>query len=361
MSAYKDEKHGTWYVKFSYVDWKGDTRWTTKRGFKGKRAAEKYEREFKDAEQYKQHDITVGELAQHYLNDKKIQLRVNSYRARESVLAHHILPYLGKLKLSQLTPLRMKHWQNEIIREGNTRNHGGKLSRSTILMINSLCSILLNYAVKFYGMKQNPLRIIGAPNIPQTVPQQDKYVIWSPEEFSKALEFVDDIQERCIFEILFYAGLRIGELLALNAEDFDFKANTISITKSYNPTQRKVMPTKTVSSVRSITMPQTVMNDVRFYIEHVEPVSSPLFTIAQVTIRTHLNNIADKAGLKRIRLHDLRHSHASYLIHLGVPITTISRRLGHKNSSITLQVYSHMYKNADADLAKMLEDKIKRL
>jgi integrase len=103
------------------------------------------------------------------------------------------------------------------------------------------------------------------------------------------------------------------------------------------------------------------MNDVRFYIEHVEPVSSPLFTIAQVTIRTHLNNIADKAGLKRIRLHDLRHSHASYLIHLGVPITTISRRLGHKNSSITLQVYSHMYKNADADLAKMLEDKIKRL
>ena len=361
MSAYKDEEHGTWYVKFAFVDWTGKIRWTTKRGFDGKRKAERYEREYKQRSRNQQPDITVSKLVQYYLEDRKLHLRENSYRSRESAITHHILPYLGKLKLSQLTPLRMKRWQNELMASDNISREGKKLSRSTILMINSICSILLNFAVKFYGMKQNPLRIIGAPSIPQTAPQQGKYPIWSPEEFSQAMGFVSDPQERCIFEILFYGGLRIGELLALNAKDFDFQANTISITKSYKKKKKKAAPTKTASSVRTITMPRTIMQNVQAFIKKSEPVPSPLFTMAQITLRVHLKAIADKAGLPQIRLHDLRHSHASYLIHRGIPITTISHRLGHKNSSITLQVYSHLYKNADADLAEMLESDIKKL
>ena len=110
MSAYKDEKHGTWYVKFSYVDWKGNTRWTTKRGFKGKRAAEKYEREFKDKAKSTP-DMTVRSLVELYLADAKLHIRESTYILRKRDLMNHVVPSLGDLKLSELTPLKMRKWR----------------------------------------------------------------------------------------------------------------------------------------------------------------------------------------------------------------------------------------------------------
>ena len=86
MSAYKDEEHGTWYVKFAFVDWTGKIRWTTKRGFDGKRKAERYEREYKQRSRNQQPDITVSKLVQYYLEDRKLHLRENSYRSRESAI-----------------------------------------------------------------------------------------------------------------------------------------------------------------------------------------------------------------------------------------------------------------------------------
>lgn len=355
MTAYKDDKQGTWYVKFSYVDWTGSRRWTTKRGFSSKRKAERYEAEKKKLA-LEQSDITVNQLIDAYLDDKKISLRANSYRSRETILNSYVRPYLGKLRLTQLTPLKMRQWQHNIITMPGTK--GTQLKQSSVVAIHTVASTMLNYAVKFYGLPQNPLSIIGRPKIQQKYDRPSGRHIWELEDFQKAMRYVDDLATRCTLEILFYGGLRIGELKALDVSDFDFDKGTVSITKSYDPLLKKISCTKTASSVRVINMPATVMEHIKDFISRSCPVPSPIISFNEVTIRRKIKALAKKADVPSIRVHDLRHSHASYLIHRGIPITTISRRLGHKNPSITMAVYSHMYHNADSDLAQLMENDI---
>ena len=127
MSAYKDEKHGTWYVKFSYVDWKGNTRWTTKRGFKGKRAAEKYEREFKDKAKSTP-DMTVRSLVELYLADAKLHIRESTYILRKRDLMNHVVPSLGDLKLSELRFLTTEVFLEILSTEHMYRKRDGRNS-----------------------------------------------------------------------------------------------------------------------------------------------------------------------------------------------------------------------------------------
>ena len=113
---------------------------------------------------------------------------------------------------------------------------------------------------------------------------------------------------------------------------------------------------KTKYSVRVIDMPPAVMQEVKDYINRLDEVTEPLFAIAFGPLSKTFKSYATKAGLKSIRIHDLRHSHASLLIHSGFPITLISKRLGHKSPDITLKVYSHMYKESGAEVAQFLQN-----
>ncbi|MDD6120714.1 MAG: site-specific integrase [Selenomonadaceae bacterium] len=359
MSAYKDEKHGTWYVKFSYVDWKGNTRWTTKRGFKGKRAAEKYEREFKDKAKSTP-DMTVRSLVELYLADAKLHIRESTYILRKRDLMNHVVPSLGDLKLSELTPLKMRKWQSELVTSKSARTNRA-LSPATIQQIRTVFSIVLNYAIRFYGLSENPLRIAGKVNSGESTITR-KSSIWTQDDFNKAIQYEERLDVRLVYYLLFFGGFRIGEVLALNVSDFDFMSNVIHITKSYSSNSGKITATKTNSSVRDVTMPVSIMDMVHDYISRLEPVLSPVFSSVSISIvERHIRQLAAAAGVPRIRVHDLRHSHASYLINHNVPITAISHRLGHKNANVTLSVYSHFYKSSDKSIADMLAKSLSSL
>ena len=264
MPAYRDEKNKTWYVKFRYTDWQGKSKQTTKRGFKTKKDALNYEHEYKATSEEKS-DITVATLAEKYLEDRRLYVKASRYAALEQTIRIHILPYVGELKLTELTPATMRHWQNELKKQN--------FSPSTLSEYNRRCSTLLNFAVKYYGLTANPLRVIGS------IGQMESRVdFWELSEFQRFMTFVKNPRHKVSFLLLFYSGMRAGELFALNAGDFDFVKNQISITKSKMQINGEITTPKTKYSVRVIDMPPAVMQEVKDYINRLDEVTEPLFT-----------------------------------------------------------------------------------
>ena len=342
MPAYRDEKTKTWYVKFRFTDWQGKSKHTTKRGFKTKKDALNYEHEFK-ATAEERVDITVASLAEKYIEDRKLHVKINTFLSLQQTIRNHILPYLGDLKLTELTPAVMRNWQNQIVQMN--------LKPSTTNHINRYCSSLLNFAVKYYDLKQNPLRLIGSIG-----KRENRMVFWELSEFNQFINEVENPKYKVCFLLLFYSGMRVGELLALNLEDFDFQENKIRITKSKIEKNGEITQPKTPYSIRTIDMPVGIMQSVKAYVDKLDEVTRPLFMTTQKNLLASIHRYAKKANVKDICVHDLRHSHASLLIHCGIPITTISRRLGHNSPKITLEVYSHMYAESSEQTANKLQE-----
>ena len=343
MAIYRDEKKKDWYLKFRYTDWQGKAHNTTKRGFKTKREALEYEYEFKQNAQATI-NVKVSTLIEKYLADKKMRIKISNYNVIESTLKNHLLKYLGSFKISDITPAVMIEWQNKLIAQ--------KYKNNTLKRIHVTVSSLFNYAVKYFGMKENPFRIIGS--FGKINKEAQKINFWKYEEFEQFIKYVKKDKHKICFKILFFGGLRTGELLALDKQDFNFIDNKITITKNKLQCTCEISTPKTPESEREVDMPCEIMREIEVYIKNLQEIPSPLFNITHSALLSVLKICADKAGVKKIRLHDLRHSHVSHLIHLGVPITTISRRLGHKSPKITLDVYSHMYEESGKKAAELL-------
>ena len=342
MAAYRDEKTKTWYVQFRYRDWQNNSRHTTKRGFKTKKDALNYEHEFKMSVSNKI-DINVSVLAKNYLEDKILHVKNSTYVDIKNTVTKYIVPFIGKLQLKDLTPIVLRQWQNEIIKLN--------LKPSTMNKIHRHCSSLLNFAVKYYGLQSNPLALIGSIG-----KKESSKNFWEIDEFNKFIRVVYSNKYRVVFSLLFFSGMRIGEWLALNIGDFDFKNNKISINKNKMFPSGEISTTKTSYSVRTIEMPALMMQTIKEYIKSFKIVPNPLFQITPISLLQALKKYARIAGVKRIRVHDLRHSHVSFLIYKGVPITAISKRLGHKSPKITLDIYSHMYAEFGNQISEILQE-----
>lgn len=347
MSVYYDEVKKTYYCKFSYVDWTGKTRWTTKRGFDGKKKAAKYEREFKRSNN-ESSNITLSELMKAYLADCKIRIRESTYINKKMALDKYVEPYLGDTKLLDLSPAKMRKWQSMIL--SAKKKDDSTIQKSTANFVQRHFTAMLNFAVKYYNLPKNPLTIIGGIGAGST-----SMDFWEESEFISAMEYVKTEEYRSMFYLLFFSGMRVGELKALDLTDFDFESNKISINKSYSPISLKITEPKTPNSIRTIVMPAAVMKIVKEYTDSMPFIPSPLFPKTNRTLGNQIKNMADKAEVKRIRVHDLRHSHVSYLIHHNIPITAISKRVGHKNPYVTLKIYSHMYTESDNDISQIMD------
>ena len=211
--------------------------------------------------------------------------------------------------------------------------------------------------MKFYGLKQNPARLAGS--IGEFKGTSSDF--WTVEEFNAAMSFTPE-PFRTAFFLFFYSGLRRGELLALNIGDYDAAAKTITVTKSLERVKgiNRIGEPKNKQSIRTVTIPPSIASMLDEYIKTIyEPSpNEPLWpTITGDHLAYRLEQAAKKAGVKKIRLHDLRHSHAALLIDLDVNILAISKRLGHKDIKTTLNVYGHLYKEHAEQIAKTLEEK----
>ena len=349
MSAYKDKTQGTWYVSFRYIDWAGKKKQKMKRGFKTKKEALNFEKEFlhKTAADL---NMEMNSFIDIYFEDKKNDLKENSIRNKRHMINKQIVPYFGSRKMNEITPADIIQWQNTIQEKGYSKTYER--------MIQNQLNALLNHAQKIYDLKDNPCKKVKKMGKADA----DKLEFWTKEEYDTFIAGIEPgSEDYLIFEILFWTGIREGELLALSLSDFDMSGNLLHINKTYNRIEKRdVIDTpKTKNSVRTIDIPDFLKVELKEYTEKLYgfPEDQRLFPIVARTLQKRFKKYEMKTGVKPIRVHDLRHSHVAYLIHQGVEPLIIKERLGHKDIQMTLNTYGHLYPSRQKKVAEMLNKK----
>lgn len=345
MAVFKDETRNTYYIKTYYIDYTGEKKQKKKRGFKLKKDAVNWEREFL-LQMQGEPDMTLNSLAELYLKDIKTRLKEITYDGHKHLLENRILPYLGNKPINLITPADIRNWQNTQISTG--------YSDAYLKRMNNLLVATFNFAVRFYNLKDNPCRLAGSMG----KRKRTKITFWTKEEYFKFIALVDDITKYTMFQTLYYTGMRIGELLALTYNDIDLDNGIIRINKTVNFKGGKVNVTspKTPKSNREITIPQLLVNDLNNYIKRIYDYKNTdrVFPYTKAILYNELKTKSEQAGLKKIRVHDFRHSHASLLIDMGINPLLISERLGHEKVETTLNTYSHLYPSRADELAEKL-------
>lgn len=253
MKAEKDKKTGKWLIQYRYTDWQGKRRKSTKRGFATKREAEEWLRNFLIT-QKADFDMKFGDFWQMYCADMETRLREHTIRTKKYIVKLKILPYFGNKRVNDITAADIRQWQNELIKMG--------YSPTYLKTINNQLSAIFNYAVRYYDLKSNPCAKAGSMGKSKA----EEMDFWTGEEFRK---FIDSVMNKRLsymaFMTLYWTGMRLGELLALNPKDVDLEKRTITITKSYQRLGKKdvITPPKTPKSKRVITIPEFLAADIR--------------------------------------------------------------------------------------------------
>lgn len=358
MALKYDEKQKTWMVKLSYQNELGERKQTTKRGFKLKREAKEWQDEFlKQAKGSS--NMLFSSMIKIYMDDCKLRLRETTVAGKEYLLETKIEPYFGHVRLQAIDAKMIRRWQNWLLKQKN--KNGEPLSQTYIKTINNQLSAVLNYAVRFYGLKSNPMKKAGSIGSKKA----ESMDFWTLDEFNLFISSVSNKpQNKIMFSLLFYTGMRIGELLALTQNDFDYVNKTVSITKSYSRLNKQdiISEPKTEKSKRIVNIPDFLFDELDQYIDQLYGYKphTRLFIFTKYYFRHEITRGSKLANVKRIRVHDLRHSHASLLVELGVSPIMIQQRLGHEDIETTLNTYSHLYPNKEEEVMNKLEEVIKR-
>lgn len=354
MSIHKDNATGKWRVVYRYTDWTGEAHQSSKRGFPTKREAQMWERELLLKKEAKL-DMTFESFYEIYVEDMQNRIRDNTWGTKTNIARTKILPYFGKRKIGEIEPRDIIAWQNELlaIRQPN----GKPYSASYLQKIHSQLSAIFNHAVNFYHLPSNPAQKAG--NMGKE--EHREMLFWTKEEY---LKFADVMMDKPVsyyaFEILYWCGLRMGELLALTPADFNFETHTLRInkSKSYQRLHREdvITPPKTLKSNRTIKMPQFLCDEIQDYLKMLyEPKEDErIFMISKSYLHHEMDRGAKASGVKRIRVHDLRHSHVSLLINMGFMVLAIADRMGHESIDITYR-YAHLFPSEQTQMAEQLD------
>lgn len=299
---------------------------------------------------------TVETLWEDYKSNRGRELRASSMDKKTSIVNTHIKPLLWDRQLSRLTKTDMTEW----------RDWMSKKEIGVVMKNNALRELrcLLNYAVETGKMGVNPANKIKRFRDPYKKTDGEKIRYMTKEDFLKYIAegqkfakesgTLNDWGIYVFFNLAYYTGMRKGEINALRWEDVD--GTTIAVRRSITQklTGEPIIetPPKNESSVRRLTMPKpliAVLDEHRKrqmesagWRESWRVCGGPS-VIPDTTLDLRNRKFADAAGVKRITIHEFRHSHASLLCNAGVNIKEIARRLGHSNVQITWKTYSHLY------------------
>ena len=351
MPVYKDKKRNTWFASVRYTDWTGETRQTTKRGFKLKRDAQEWEREFK-LKTSSDPDMTFESFVELYEKDIKPKLKLNTWKTKDNIIKTKILPYFKNRTLSTITVHDVIEWQNEI---RSLKNRNGKpYSEDYLKTIHAQLSSIFNHAVRFYGLQKNPAALAGSMGSEQG----KEMLFWTKEEYLKFIDvMMDEPELYYAFELLYWCGIREGELLALTPADFDFEHKMLRINKSYQRLDGEDVITspKTPKSNRIIQMPDFLCDEIHDYIGQLYEIEAEdrMFLFTKHRLKKAMERGSRKAGVKQIRIHDLRHSHVSLLINMGYSALAIGERIGHESEKITYR-YAHLFPSVQTEMAEKL-------
>lgn len=353
MSVFKNKENGTWYVMARYTNWKGERKQKCKRGFETKREAQEWERKFHQQSNADM-NMTFAAFVEIYANDLKPRLKENSWLTKENIIQKKLLPYFGQRKISEITTKDVIAWQNELLAYRDEKRK--PYSQTYLKTLHNQLSAIFNHAVRFYDLHSNPAAKAGNMG----TEERKEMLFWTKEEYQRFSEvMMDKPVSYYAFQMLYWCGIREGELLALTPADFDFENSTVKINKSYQRLHGEDVVTapKTKKSNRTIKMPKFLCEEMQDYLKMIYGLKKKdrIFTITKSYLHHEMDRGAKAAGVKRIRIHDLRHSHISLLIDMGFSAVAIADRVGHESIEITY-LYAHLFPSKQTEMAEKLDD-----
>lgn len=352
MAVYKEINTSTWRVIYRYTDWLGERKQTSKRGFLTKREALAWEREQLNKVKADL-DMTFKSFVEIYTTDMQGRIKENTWETKEHIIRTKLLPYFDNRKICEIQAKEVIAWQNEMI---NYRDNNGKAYSPVYLKtLHNQLSAIFNHAVKYYNLATNPAAKVG--NMGKA--KNKEMLFWTKEEYTK---FADAMMDKPMsfyaFEMLYWCGIREGELLALAPADFDFARNTVSITKFYQRLKgRDVITTpKTEKSNRVIKISKFLCEEMQDFLKTLYGIgpADRIFPISKHYLHHEMDRGSKEAGVKRIRIHDIRHSHISLLIDMGFTAIAIADRVGHESIDITYN-YAHLFPSRQTEMADRLD------
>lgn len=353
MPAYKDDERNTWFVKFQYKNWKNEKKWVTKRGFKTKREALQWEKEYQ-LKQQGSIEMSFADFVNVYREDRTPRLKESTSIMKDNIIDTKLVPYFGSKPMQEITTRDVMQWQNEMLRYRAPKT-GKPYSKSYLKTIHNQLSAIFNHAVRHYKLKENPAMLVGNMGSDKNIQMQ----YWTKEEY---LRFADAMMDEPLayycFEVLYWCGIREGEMMALTLEDIDFEHGKLSINKTFQHLKGKDVITdpKTPKSKRIIQMPNFLAEELWDYVNMIYDMNPTdrLFPVCKSYLYRMMKKGAEETGLKKIRVHDLRHSHVSLLIHMGYSAVAIAERVGHESVDITYR-YAHLFPTVQQDMASKLD------
>lgn len=365
MPVYKSKKEKTkdnkiWYFKCNYRDIDGCIRQKKSKKFITKEEAIKEEAKFliNIGEQKKSGKITFNKIFEEYILKLENEVRPQTLKKNNNYYKH-IKPFLGDVQIDKLTLEQLKKWKCKL----NDKN----LKCSYKNKIYNFMKSLIKYSSTYYNTSTNVLELAG--NFKDINYKKEEMLFFTKEEFDLFTTVIEEHLWKTLFEILFYCGIRQGELQALNWNDIDLIKGTININKTLTTKIKgykySIFPPKTKSSYRILPMPDFLLNDLKLiYNTYLQLdgfnnewfIFGGLNPIAETTIQNHKNKYCKLAGVKQIRIHDFRHSCASLLISKNADPVLVAKYLGHSDVSMTLNRYSHMYKSKLDEIINLIEN-----
>ncbi|HFI0095097.1 TPA: tyrosine-type recombinase/integrase [Streptococcus suis] len=376
--AIRKDKDGGWIVDISngFDPITLKQRRIVRKGYKTKKEAteaEHYLRSVELKERFYGAKITLSMLYELLKEEDSINHRKVSYiNTQENNYNKHIKGYFSKVdNVAKLTYEDIYQFR-EHLRRKVAQNSDNPLSTNTINKIMILLKKIFDVGLRKGYYTTNPVKLLKKLPIEKT-----KMQFWTVKEFQQFLTLFEpeEYNIKLLFTLLFFTGLRLGEALALTWQDIDFSTNTIHITKSVyvNKGVSYISSTKTKAGTRRIIINKKLSQELQYWQQQQKHLleqftsdsmslqvfqSSPI-TITKNSIEKQYKKILERdATLKKIRIHDFRHSHASLLINQGEDYLVVKERLGHASITTTIDTYSHLYPSKQKDLADKLDDLI---
>ncbi len=291
-------------------------------------------------------DISFADFYRIYISDMEGRLKPTTLARKDAMIRDKILPTFASIPMNAISPQLIRTWQTSLIEQGY---------RPTYLKtIDMHLFAVFKYAAKYYDF-ENPYDKADHMGSGTTSAMR----FWTLEQYWAFIrEFSDQPRVFLAFELLYWCGIRVGELLALTPSDIDEKKHLLKITKTYVRHDHRdiISPPKTENSVRNVAMPEFLYREVMDYI-HAEDIKKNERIIPRSVdfLKHHLRAGCKHSGVPQIRIHDIRHSHVSLLIDQGFTAAAIAERVGHKHISTTMNVYAHLFPNRQAMLVEALE------
>lgn len=346
MPVYRDKQRDTWYVSYSFKDLPtGSFKHKTKRGFKTSKAAKEWERQSYGTNQSGQSKTFEDVVTEWETNN---QASSESRRHYSEHLKYRTYG-LNRKRVNDISIPDLILWRNSLI----AMDYSTKTKNDTITFVRGV----LAFASMLYGVPNNGVALKRIKKTDEEI--MTEMDIWSPDEFNKFLSAVENPEYKLFFRFLFWTGCRRGEAMALQKAD----VHDSKVYIHYSQRTKKVglKPTKTKQN-RWITLDDKLAVDISELMK-MDPQSTYVFShkgeaISATMIDQAFKKAIDISGVKRIRIHDLRHSHASWLINNGVNIVAVSKRLGHATTDQTLKTYTHLIQQSDEKMMQFINQSV---